>query len=91
MLIRKLFPLNRCRRLCGDIIHNPIDALAFIDNSCRNRFQYFIWNPCKISCHEICSRNATQCQCIIISSAVTHNANRTHIGQNRKILVDAPV
>ena len=33
MLIRKLFPLNRCRRLCGDIIHNPIDALAFIDST----------------------------------------------------------
>ena len=86
-----LFPLNRSRRLCRNIIHNSVDILYLVNDTCRDHFQHLIRDACEICGHKVGGGDATQRQGIIISSAVAHNAYRTHIGQHGEILVDAPI
>ena len=86
-----LFPLDRSRRLCGNIIHNAVDILNLVDDTGRDHFQHLIRNPCEVCGHEVRGSYPTESQCVVIGSSVAHYTNGTHIGQHCEVLVNAPV
>ena len=87
----KLFPLDRSRWLCGNIIHNAVDILDLIDDTGRDHFQHLIRNPCEVCGHEVRGSYPAESQCVVIGSSVAHYTNGTHIGQHCEVLVNAPV
>ena len=88
---RILLKLNRSRRFTRQIIEYSVNPTNFIDNSAHYFIKYFIRNLRRLSSHKIYRIHCTKCNCIIVSSLVTHNTNASHVGQGCKILSDAAV
>ena len=88
---RILLKLNRSRRFTRQIIEYSVNPTNFIDNSAHYFIKYFIRNLRCLSSHKIYRIHCTKCNCIIVSSLVTHNTNASHVGQGCKILSDAAV
>ena len=83
-----LFPLDRCRWFRSDVVADAVDVVNFIDDADRNLIQHLVRDACPVGSHKVGGGNTAQCEGIVIGSEVAHDADRTHIGQNRKILVD---
>ena len=82
------FPLDRCRWFRSDVVADAVDVVNFIDDADRNLIQHLVRDACPVGSHKVGGGNTAQCEGIVIGSEVAHDADRTHIGQNRKILVD---
>ena len=85
-----LFKLNRSRWFTRQIIEYSIHPTHLIDNSAHNRLKYCKRNLGRLGCHEINRIDCTQCNCVVVSSLITHNTNGTHVGKGCKVLVWHP-
>lgn len=83
---RILLKLNSCRRFSCTIVHNSVNTFYFINNTICNLCKYFPWELCSFCCHEVTCVDRTKCNSIIVGSEVTHDTDRTHIGQCCKVL-----
>ena len=79
-----LFKLNRSRWFTRQIIEYSIHPTHLIDNSAHNRLKYCKRNLGRLGCHEINRIDCTQCNCVVVSSLITHNTNGTHVGEGCK-------
>ena len=84
-----LFKLNGCRWLSCAVVHDTVDTFYFIDNPVGDFGKYFPWDLGGICGHEIGCVNRTQCNGVIVSTEVSHDSYRTHVGQGGKILAKA--
>ncbi len=82
--------LYRSRRFTRQIIHNPVHTPNLINNAVHYFIQHLIRNLRRLGCHKVNRCHGTKCHCIVVGSLVTHDTDRTHIGQCRKILVRHP-
>ena len=85
---RILLKLYRSRWFTRQIIEYTIYTLHLINNPAHYLIQNLIRNLCSFCRHKVNRLYGTKCNSIIISSLITHNTNRTHIGQCCKVLVD---
>ena len=83
-----LFKFDGCRWFSCAIIHNAIDVFYFIYNSARCFSDDIPRNFCAFGCHEIGSGYGTEGNGIIIRSFISHDSNRTHVGQCCEVLAD---
>ena len=83
-----LFKFDGCRWFSCAIIHNAIDVFYFIYNSARCFSDDIPRNFCAFGCHEIGSGYGTEGDSIIIRSFISHDSDRTHIGQCCEVLAD---
>ena len=86
-----LFPLHRCGRLGGNIIHDAVDARHFIDDARADLGQQVIGQTRPIDGHEVVGRHGADGQHEVVRALVAHHANGTGVGQHGEILVDVAV
>lgn len=86
-----LFPLHRCGRLGGNIIHDAVDARHFIDDARADLGQQVIGQTRPIDGHEVVGRHGTDGQHEVVRALVAHHADGTGVGQHGEILVDVAV
>ena len=86
-----LLILNSCRRFTRNIIQHPIHVPYFINDSVGNLFQNRERNLCPVCSHKVSRLNGTKSYCVIVCSAVTHNAYASHVRKRCKVLVNLTV
>ena len=86
--MEKLFPLDGCRWFGGDIVADAVDVVDFVYDTNRNLVQNFVRDSCPVSGHKVGGGYTAQSEGVIIGSEVTHNADRTHVGQNCEVLMN---
>ena len=70
-----LFKLNRSRWLTSQVIEYPINPTHLIYNSAHNCLEYLKWYLGTFRCHKVNCIDCTKCNCVVISSFITHNTN----------------
>ena len=85
-----LLKLDSSWRFAGQIIKYAVDSANFVDDSAHNALQYCERDFCCLGGHKVDGIDCTKCNCVIISSLITHYTNGTHVCQGCKILVRHP-
>ena len=91
MLIRKLFPLNRCRRFARDVIDDTVDARHFIDDAAGDDIKDMVGDMGPVTCHAVGAVDGAQSDGVGIGSEVTHDPNTADVRQAGKVLPDTAV
>ena len=81
-------PLDRGRRLGGNVIHDSVDALDLIDNSGRHPVQHLVGDAGPVGGHKVTGGDGAQGQGVVIGPAVAHDTHGAGIGEHCKILAD---
>lgn len=84
-----LFPLNSCRGFRGDVVHDAVDALHFVDDAAGNIIQHAERNVCPVGGHTIAAGYGTQRYSMRVGAAIAHNAYGADIGQAGEVLPDS--
>ena len=83
-----LFPLHRCRRLGGDIVHDAVDARHFVDDARADLGEQIVGQARPIDGHKVVGRYGADGQHKIVRALVAHHADGAGVGQHGEILVD---
>src|SRR5438067_7455360 len=86
-----LLPLDRARRLGGDVVHDPIDPLHFVDDAGRDVGDEFHVEWIEIRRHAVRRRDSAQTHHIIVGSIIAHDPDRAHRKEERERLPDVVV
>ena len=79
----KLLPLNRRRRLTGNVIHNPVDPLHLVDDPHGDPVQHVVRDPSPVSRHEIIGGHRSEGQGVVVGPAIPHDPHRAGVGEHR--------
>ena len=90
-MIYLLLPLYSCRWFAGDIVDDAVDMVYFVDDTNRYFLQNIPRNLGKVSCHAINRSDSANRNCVVVSSAVSHDPNRSDASINSKVLPDVAV
>src|SRR4051812_34177920 len=76
----RLFPLDRARRLAGDVVGDAVDAADFVDDPGRYSSQELVVEREIVGGHAVYRRDGSNGAGVVVGPLVTHDAN----GANRK-------
>lgn len=71
----KLFPLNRSRRLAGDVVGDTVDAAHLVDDAVAGAGQQVIRQARPIGGHEIVRRDRAQGNDLLVGAVIAHHAH----------------
>lgn len=80
------FPLDRCGWFGGYVVDDAVHVGHFVNYAVRDPLQYIVWDAGECGCHEVACVHATKGNSVVVGSAVTHDANASYVGENRKVL-----
>lgn len=83
-----LFPLDSCRGFRGDVVHDAVDALHFVDDATGNGIEHAEGDVCPVGGHTIAAGYGTQRYSMRVGAAIAHNAYGADIGQAGEVLPD---
>ena len=83
---RASFPLDRCRGLACNIVHDPVDVGHLVDDADAHPVQHLVGDAGPVGGHEVCGGDGPQGQGVVVGPAVAHDANGAHVGQHGKVL-----
>src|SRR5215831_15618182 len=86
-----LLPLDGTRRLGTDIVHDPIHALHFVDDTVGHSSQHFVGNFRPVCRHPVETRHGTDRNHMLVRSLVSHHTNRPDREQDGKGLPDVTI
>ena len=82
----KSFPLHRCRRFAGHIVHHSIDVLYLIGNAVGDGGQDVVGDAGPVGGHEIVGGDGADGQEVVIGAVVAHDAHGADAGEDAEEL-----
>ena len=82
-------PLNRCRRLGGDVIDDAVDAADFVDDAIGNFRQQLRRKRDPVGGHTVLALHHAQGYDVLVAALVSRDTNGFDRQQNRKGLPDS--
>src|SRR5690348_7549670 len=67
-----LLPLNRARRLRGDVVHNAVDAVYLVHDPVRDRLEHLMRQRHPIGCHTIFGMHGANGASVSVRALVAH-------------------
>ena len=84
-------PLDRRRRLAGDVVDDARDAGDLVDDAPRDVIQELVRQARPVRGHEIDRLDRAQRDHVVVTAAIAHHSDRAHRQENRERLAHAVV
>src|SRR5258707_7266615 len=86
-----LLPLNRPRRLAGDVVGHAVDAVDLVDDARRHAAEELVAERVVVGRHAIGRRHRSQGTGLVVGPAVAHHAHGAYRQQYGEGLPDLVV
>ena len=88
---RTSLPFYGCGGFRGDVVGDAVDAGYFVDDADGDPVEYVVGYSCPVCGHEVAGGDCAQGEHVVVGAAVSHDADRTAVGENCEVLADAAV